>query len=51
MLEYDVQLHCRRARGWPRVWGDADAALRRAAAARYDASLSATRSDVEGVAG
>jgi alkylation response protein AidB-like acyl-CoA dehydrogenase len=35
MLEYDVQLHWRRARGWPRVWGDADAALGRAADARY----------------
>jgi alkylation response protein AidB-like acyl-CoA dehydrogenase len=35
MLEYDVQLHYRRARGWPRVWGDADAAYRRAAQARY----------------
>ena len=35
MLEYDVQLHYRRARGWARVWGDADAADRRAAAARY----------------
>lgn len=35
MLEYDVQLHYRRARGWARVWGDADAAYRRAAAARY----------------
>jgi alkylation response protein AidB-like acyl-CoA dehydrogenase len=35
MLEYDVQLHFRRARGWPRVWGDADAGYRRAAQARY----------------
>jgi alkylation response protein AidB-like acyl-CoA dehydrogenase len=35
MLEYDVQLFYRRARGWPRVWGDAEAAYRRAAAARY----------------
>jgi alkylation response protein AidB-like acyl-CoA dehydrogenase len=35
MLEYDIQLHWRRARGWPRVWGDADAALGRAADARY----------------
>jgi alkylation response protein AidB-like acyl-CoA dehydrogenase len=35
MLEYDVQLHWRRARGWPRVWGDAAAADRRAATARY----------------
>ena len=31
MLEYDVQLHYRRARGWARVWGDAEAAYRRAA--------------------
>ena len=35
MLEYDVQLHYRRARGWARVWGDAEAADRRAAQARY----------------
>jgi len=35
MLEYDVQLHWRRARGWPRVWGDAEAAYARAASARY----------------
>jgi alkylation response protein AidB-like acyl-CoA dehydrogenase len=35
MLEYDVQLYYRRARGWPRVWGDAEAAHRRAASARY----------------
>jgi alkylation response protein AidB-like acyl-CoA dehydrogenase len=35
MLESDVQLHYRRARGWPRVWGDADAGYRRAASARY----------------
>ena len=35
MLEYDVQLHWRRARGWPRVWGDAEAGYRRVAAARY----------------
>lgn len=35
MLEYDVQLHFRRARGWPRVWGDAEAAYQRAADARY----------------
>ena len=32
MLEYDVQLHYRRARGWARVWGDAEAGYRRAAA-------------------
>jgi alkylation response protein AidB-like acyl-CoA dehydrogenase len=37
MLEYDVQLHHRRARGWARVWGDAEAADRRAADARYGA--------------
>jgi alkylation response protein AidB-like acyl-CoA dehydrogenase len=35
MLEYDVQLHWRRVRGWSRVWGDAEAAYRRAGAARY----------------
>jgi alkylation response protein AidB-like acyl-CoA dehydrogenase len=35
MLEYDVQLHYRRARAWARTWGDADAAHRRAADARY----------------
>lgn len=35
MLEYDVQLHWRRVRGWGRVWGDSEAAYRRAAAARY----------------
>jgi alkylation response protein AidB-like acyl-CoA dehydrogenase len=35
MLEYDVQLHYRRVRGWARVWGDADAATRRAADARF----------------
>jgi len=35
MLEYDVQLHYRRARGWSRVWGDAEAGVRRAADARY----------------
>jgi alkylation response protein AidB-like acyl-CoA dehydrogenase len=35
MLEYDVQLHWRRARGWPRVWGDAEAAYRRVATERY----------------
>ena len=37
MLEYDVQLYFRRARGWPRVWGDAAAAYERAAQARYRA--------------
>jgi alkylation response protein AidB-like acyl-CoA dehydrogenase len=35
MLEQDVQLYYRRARGWPRVWGDAGAAYRRAGARRY----------------
>lgn len=35
MLEYDVQLHYRRARGWARVWGDAEAGYRRAGLARY----------------
>ena len=35
MLEYDVQLHWRRVRGWARVWGDAEAGYRRAGAARY----------------
>lgn len=35
MLESDVQLHHRRARGWARVWGDAEAGERRAARARY----------------
>jgi alkylation response protein AidB-like acyl-CoA dehydrogenase len=38
MLEYDVQLHYRRARGWARVWGDAEAGYRRAALARYRAA-------------
>ena len=42
MLEYDVQLHWRRARGWPRVWGDTDAAHRRAADARYGGSRRGT---------
>jgi alkylation response protein AidB-like acyl-CoA dehydrogenase len=35
MLESDVQLHYRRARGWARVWGDAETGDRRAADARY----------------
>ena len=35
MVEHDVQLHYRRARGWARVWGGAEAGYRRAAAARY----------------
>jgi alkylation response protein AidB-like acyl-CoA dehydrogenase len=38
MLEYDVQLHWRRVRGWPRVWGDSEAAYRRAGDARYRSS-------------
>lgn len=42
MLEHDVQLHYRRARGWARVWGDAEDGYRRAAAARY---RPATRGD------
>lgn len=42
MLEYDVQLHYRRVRGWARVWGDADAASRRAADARFGARAAAT---------
>ena len=41
MLEYDVQLFYRRARGWPRVWGDAEEAYRRAAGARYGAKVEA----------
>jgi alkylation response protein AidB-like acyl-CoA dehydrogenase len=35
VMEHDVQLYYRRARGWPRVWGDATAAYRRVATARY----------------
>jgi alkylation response protein AidB-like acyl-CoA dehydrogenase len=35
MLEYDVQLYYRRARGWARVWGEPRTAFRRAAARRY----------------
>ena len=35
MLEQDVQLYYRRARGWARIWGDPQAAYRRAAAHRY----------------
>lgn len=35
MLEQDVQLHYRRARGWARVWGDPQRAYRRAARFRY----------------
>jgi alkylation response protein AidB-like acyl-CoA dehydrogenase len=38
MLEHDVQLFYRRARGWARVWGSADDAYRRAASARYNAA-------------
>ena len=34
-LEADVHLFWARARGWPRVWGDAEAGYRRAAEARY----------------
>ena len=34
VLEHDAQLFYRRARGWPRVWGDPTAAYRRVAAAR-----------------
>ena len=36
MLEQDVQLFYRRARGWARVWGDTRRAYRRAAAHRYE---------------
>lgn len=39
MLEHDVQLFYRRARGWARVWGDAETGYRRAANARYGASV------------
>lgn len=35
MLEQDVQLHYRRARGWARVWGDTRRSYRRAATHRY----------------
>jgi alkylation response protein AidB-like acyl-CoA dehydrogenase len=35
MLESDPQLYYRRARGWPRVWGEPRDAYRRVAAARY----------------
>jgi alkylation response protein AidB-like acyl-CoA dehydrogenase len=35
MLEQDVQLFYRRARGWARIWGDPRSAYRRAAAHRY----------------
>ena len=35
MLEQDVQLHYRRARGWARVWGDTRRGYRRAATHRY----------------
>ena len=38
MLEHDVQLFYRRARGWARVWGSADDGYRRAATARYGAA-------------
>jgi len=35
MMEYDVQLHWRRARAWAGVWGEPRAAYRRAADRRY----------------
>jgi alkylation response protein AidB-like acyl-CoA dehydrogenase len=35
MLESDPQLYYRRARGWPRVWGEPREAYRRVASARY----------------
>jgi alkylation response protein AidB-like acyl-CoA dehydrogenase len=35
MLEQDVQLYYRRARGWARVWGEPRTAYRRAASHRY----------------
>jgi alkylation response protein AidB-like acyl-CoA dehydrogenase len=35
MLEYDAQLHFRRARGWAGVFGDSEAAYRRVARHRY----------------
>ena len=35
MMEYDVQLHWRRARAWAGVWGEPKAAYRRAADRRY----------------
>ncbi|MEX5636103.1 acyl-CoA dehydrogenase family protein [Parafrankia sp. FMc2] len=35
MLEYDLQLYYRRARGWARVWGEPRDAYLRAARARY----------------
>jgi alkylation response protein AidB-like acyl-CoA dehydrogenase len=35
MLEHDMQLYYRRSRGWARLWGDAEAAYRRAADIRY----------------
>jgi len=35
MMEYDVQLYYRRARGWAGVFGGADAGYRRAADCRY----------------
>ncbi|OHV32322.1 MULTISPECIES: acyl-CoA dehydrogenase [Pseudofrankia] len=34
-LEFDAQLHYRRARGWARVWGEPRDAYRRAGRARY----------------
>ncbi len=35
MLEQDVQLYYRRARGWARIWGEPRMAYRRAARHRY----------------
>ena len=35
MMEYDIQLHYRRARGWANVYGSAEVAFRRAADKRY----------------
>jgi alkylation response protein AidB-like acyl-CoA dehydrogenase len=43
MVEYDVQLYWRRARGWARVWGDAEAGYRRASAARYPVGAGGVR--------
>jgi alkylation response protein AidB-like acyl-CoA dehydrogenase len=37
MMEYDVQLHWRRARSWGQVWGEPKAAYLRAADRRYGA--------------
>ena len=35
MMEYDIQLHYRRARAWANVYGSAEVAFRRAADKRY----------------